>query len=553
MNRLMCNDVRLENLGQVILVHGWVRKTRKMGSLLFIDLRDKTGILQLVFNQDSPFFDEAYLLTRESVISIEGKVLERKSKNPDLDTGDVEIEVSKLTVHNISATTPMIVDDVTDALEEVRLKYRYLDLRRNNVYKNIKIRYEIIKNFRNYLDSIDFIEVETPILAKTTVEGAAPYLTSSSFRKDKFYALAQSPQIYKQLLMLSSFDKYYQIARCFRDEELRSDRQPEFSQLDIEMSFISQDQIMKITESMMKDNLKKTLNIDIDYDFPIISYDQAMTEYGCDKPDTRYGLKINHFKDELKHIDFFSNKSNSFIFLKDHKISRKELDVFRADSLNYSTYLNVASIFNSEFSSSIKDDKFQDHLKEIIKEDGTLIIFSSEEYKNMLQYAGILRTQLAEKYNLYNKKDLNFLWVTNFPLFEYSEEKQKYLSVHHPFTSPNSVEEFKKNPYTCLSKSYDLVLNGYEVGGGSIRIHNQELQKEIFDKLSLSDYDINKQFGFLLEAFTYGLPPHGGIALGIDRLVMILTDQKTIRDVIAFPKNSSGTDVMTNSPDTLEN
>lgn len=566
------NALRINNVGQIVKLKGWVQKTRNLGGLIFIDLRDRYGITQLVINPEivnEELYKIALSIRNEYVIYTKGEVIERISKNPNLLTGDIEIKVGKLEIISIAETTPINIADDTDALEDTRLKYRYLDLRRPNMKQNIILRSKVVNTIRNFLHNSEFIEIETPILSNATPEGARDYLVPSRVHSGKFYALPQSPQIYKQLCMIAGFERYYQIARCFRDEDLRADRQPEFTQLDIETSFLTAEEIQTITENMLIKIMKEFKGIDIKTPFDKISYHEAMTRYGSDKPDRRFEMELVELNDVFKNTAFgvFSNtiSSNGYIRainVKDgaKKYSRKEIDrltefvkKYKAHGLAFLKYNN--NEFNGPINKFLSDEEKAALINKMNIENNDLVLFVADNFNVSCEALGALRKQIAKEMNLINDEAFDFLWVIDWPLFEYKEEDKRYYAAHHPFTSPqkDSVKYLKTEPDKCLAEAYDIVLNGFELGGGSIRIHNSEIQTQMFETLGFSLEEAYDKFGFLLDALKYGTPPHGGIALGIDRLMMILINTDSIRDVIAFPKTASASCLMTQAPSPVSN
>ena len=561
---IFCNDISNKHLNKKVSLNGWVKKNRKLGNLIFIDLYDRTGIVQIVVDEKNKFFSQCQGITKESVINVVGKVVKRSNPNKDLPTGDFEVLLEELTIFSKSKTPPFLIHEQTDGLEDIRLKYRYLDLRRSNVQKNIILRSNIINSFRSFFVDNGFIEVETPYLSKQTPEGARDYLVPT--RNQTFYALPQSPQIYKQLLMVSGMMRYFQVARCFRDEDLRADRQPEFTQLDLEMSFVKQDDIISVMDEAFKFAFKKALNINIKTPFERMDYEYAMNNYGSDKPDLRFDYKIIDFGKYFKNTNFmiFKNILSKNGFIKGLLIDTKELGKNEikllekvaldngAKGLAWLTLKNkevtngsIAKIIEKEIINEITNDfKFN---------NGT-IVFVADSLDTTLKSLGAIRKELPKVADVKLNKQFAFAWIVNWPLYEYSEEEKRFVSAHHPFTSPSieTLTNFDTDKKNAKAQAYDIVLNGYEVGGGSIRIYDKEIQKRVFKSLGLSDKEINDKFGFLLSAFEYGVPPHGGIALGLDRLVMIMTDSESIRDVIAFPKNSKGIDSMMNTPSDVD-
>ncbi len=547
-------------VGQNITIHGWIKKNRKLGSLIFLDVYDRYGLVQVVVEENNKYFQQIYSTPKESVVKIFGQVNLRKSPNIKIKNGDIEILLKEFTLISKSETTPIIVEEITDALEDTRLKYRYLDLRRSSVQKNIILRSKIINSLRNYLVKQDFIEVETPYLSKPTPEGARDYLVPTRSNPNSFYALPQSPQIYKQLLMVAGFLKYFQVARCFRDEDLRADRQPEFTQLDIEMSFVDETTIMQNIEKMLWSMMKEVFDITIKIPFKTISYIDAVNNYGSDKPDLRFDLKLNdgneYFKSSACKIFSSNLKKNNVIkyIIIDEIIDKKEIEVLRKLAKDNKAFdLIFLALKNNEVSGSIKNIIEHDIVRDIFSRhnisNGTIFIVA-DKLKIVNQALGSVRNELGSFLKLKDPKDFKFCWITDWPLYEYSEEEKKYVAAHHPFTSPtlDCMNSFDTDQISAKARAYDIVLNGYEIGGGSIRITSAEVQQRMFKAIGLERQEIEKKFGFMLEAFKYGVPPHGGIALGLDRLVMLLTNSESIRDVIAFPKNSHGNDLMMGSP-----
>ncbi len=552
-------SININNLNQTVTLYGWVNKIRNLGGLIFIDLRDRSGIIQLVVHPESDMYLKATSLRSEYVIKITGTVCKREKANPNLKTGEIEVEVNDLEILNKSAELPFDLNNTT-ALEDTRLKYRYLDLRREKLKNNLITRHKIVSSVRQYLNSKEFIEVETPILCKSTPEGARDYLVPSRVNKNNFYALPQSPQIYKQLLMASGIEKYYQIAKCFRDEDLRADRQPEFTQIDLEMSFTNEEEIMAMTEGLLQKVFKDVKNIDIKLPIERMTYNKAIDLYGSDKPDTRFEMLINDITEVFEKSDFevFKNIISdggvvNAIVVKNSsdKYSRKDIDKLTEFVKIYGAKMLSFLKYNEEFTGSIAKfvtPQIKEKLIENLKlENNDLVLVLADTKKIVKTALGALRIKIANDLNLIEKNKFNLLWVTDFPMFEYSEEENRYIACHHPFTQPKDINnlEDKEN---ALSKAYDIVLNGYEAGGGSIRIHNPKDQEKVLEALGFTKESAQKQFGFLLEALTFGAPPCGGLALGLERLTMILCETDNIRDVIAFPKTTSASCLMTGAP-----
>ena len=563
-----CGELRLKNLDQQVTLSGWVQKSRNKGFMLWIDLRDRFGVSQLIFDEQrssKDLFEKAKTLGREFVIQVKGSVIERTSKNPNIATGEIEILVSELTVLNESLTPPFTIEDKTDGGEELRMKYRYLDIRRNSIKEKLIFRHKVSSEIRNYLTALDFIDVETPYLIKSTPEGARDFVVPSRMNQGEFYALPQSPQTFKQLLMVGGIDKYFQIVKCFRDEDLRADRQPEFTQIDCEMSFVNQEDVLKTFEGLVRHLLSSIKNINVD-DFPRMTYDEAMSKYGCDKPDIRFGMELGDLNDVSKHKDFnIFNSSELVVGIavpNGNAFTRKQIDSYtnwvRRPQIGAKGLVYVRCNDDGSFKSSV--DKFYDQ-EDLGKwanitgaAKGDLIFILSGEVSQVRAQISALRLELAENLDLRKSDEFAPLWVTDFPLLEWDNESQKYHAMHHPFTSPklDQLDLLEKSPEKIKANAYDLVLNGNEIGGGSIRIHDKKIQALMFKHLGFSEAEAKEQFGFLMNAFEYGAPPHGGIALGLDRLVAILHGEESIKDYIAFPKNNSGKDVMIDAPSKLD-
>ena len=566
MKEIKNNSLRLSDVSCDVTLYGWVAKKRDLGGVCFIDLRDRSGIVQLVA-REGEVYDIASGLKSESVLKVNGVVMERESKNPNMETGDIEVELSSIEVLNSATDLPFEITDDTTALEDTRLKYRYLDIRRNPIKNNLITRHKIMMAVRKFLDKEDFVEVETPVLCKSTPEGARDYLVPSRVSKGKFYALPQSPQLFKQLLMVGGMEKYFQIAKCFRDEDLRSDRQPEFTQVDLEMSFVSEDDVMSLTEKLIASIFKEVKGIDIALPLRRMKYDDAIRYYGADKPDLRFDMKIHDVHDIFQTTEFgvFQNalgEDSSIVCIKvdgkSEEFSRKKIDAlteyiktYKVKGLPYVKYENGE--FTSGISKFLSDDEKKALIEELELKDKDMLFFGADKKNIVYTAIGALRLKLGKDLELINNDDYQLLWVVEFPSFEWSEEEGRYLACHHPFTAPldSDVDKLLTDKAHCYSKAYDIVINGYEAGGGSIRIHDEKVQEKMFQALELSQEDIEEKFGFFVEALKYGTPPHGGLALGLDRLTMLLSGTDNIRDVIAFPKTTSASDLMSGCPNTV--
>ncbi|GAA3642886.1 aspartate--tRNA ligase [Asaccharospora irregularis] len=567
-----CGDLRSSNINEEVVLMGWVQKKRNLGGLVFVDLRDRSGICQIIFDTDvnKEAFEKAEKLGSEFVIAVKGKVAERSSKNPNLPTGDIEIFANELRILNKSETPPIYIKDDDNVSEELRLKYRYLDLRKSSMQKNLILRSKIANIVRNYLSDNNFIEIETPFLIKPTPEGARDYLVPSRVNQGKFYALPQSPQLFKQLLMVSGMDRYFQIVKCFRDEDLRADRQPEFTQIDCEMSFVDENDVMAIMEKMVQVIFKETINVDVELPLQKMTYAEAMERYGSDKPDTRFGFEFKNISDIVADCGFgvFSNsakdgKSVRGINVKGHAedFTRKQITSLEDHAKTYKAkglaWMKVGE--NREVTSPIAKFFTEDEITAILDRmdanSGDLLLFVADKDQVVFDALGQVRLEVGRRLGLMDNSVYKMLWVTEFPVFEEDEESKRFVAKHHPFTSPmdEDVDKLEDGDKASLrAKAYDIVINGYEVGGGSVRISNAELQQKMFRALGFSQEEANEKFGFLIDAFKYGTPPHAGIAFGLDRLTMILAGTTNIKDVIAFPKNQSAVCPMTNAPAVAE-
>ncbi|MGN7394460.1 aspartate--tRNA ligase [Peribacillus frigoritolerans] len=557
-------------IGEKVTLKGWVQKRRDLGGVIFIDLRDRSGVVQVVFNPDisADALATAEKIRNEYVLDIQGTVIKRDEANfnPNVTTGTVEVQAENVTILNEAKTPPFIIDERTDVSEDIRLKYRYLDLRRPAMFETLKMRNKTTKAIRDYLDGEGFLDIETPILTKSTPEGARDYLVPSRVHEGEFYALPQSPQIFKQLLMVSGFERYYQIARCFRDEDLRADRQPEFTQIDIETSFMSQEDIINTAENMMAKVMKDVKGLDVTLPFPRMTYNEAMSRYGSDKPDTRFGMELKDVSEIVKDSDFkvFTGAVSSggqvkAIVVKDGNAdySRKDIDGLAEFAAIYGAK-GLAWLKVEEDGVKGPIAKFfagnQEQLVSALEaEVGDLILFVADKKGIVADALGALRIKLGKERGLIDQSKFNFLWVTDWPLLEYDEEEGRYYAAHHPFTMPfrEDMDKLESDPASVRAQAYDLVLNGYELGGGSLRIFERDVQEKMFKVLGFSEEEANAQFGFLMDAFEYGTPPHGGIALGLDRMVMLLAGRTNLRDTIAFPKTASASDLLVDAPSTV--
>lgn len=557
-------------IGEKVTLKGWVQKRRDLGGVIFIDLRDRSGVVQVVFNPDisAEALATAEKIRNEYVLDIQGTVIKRDEANfnPNVTTGTVEVQAENVTILNEAKTPPFIIDERTDVSEDIRLKYRYLDLRRPAMFETLKMRNKTTKAIRDYLDGEGFLDIETPILTKSTPEGARDYLVPSRVHEGEFYALPQSPQIFKQLLMVSGFERYYQIARCFRDEDLRADRQPEFTQIDIETSFMSQEDIINTAENMMAKVMKDVKGLDVTLPFPRMTYNEAMSRYGSDKPDTRFGMELKDVSEIVKDSDFkvFTGAVASGGQVKAIVVKEGNADYSRKDIDGLAEF---AAIYGAKGLAWLKVEEdgvkgpiakfFAENQEQLVSaleaEVGDLILFVADKKGIVADALGALRIKLGKERGLIDQSKFNFLWVTDWPLLEYDEEEGRYYAAHHPFTMPfrEDMDKLESDPASVRAQAYDLVLNGYELGGGSLRIFERDVQEKMFKVLGFSEEEANAQFGFLMDAFEYGTPPHGGIALGLDRMVMLLAGRTNLRDTIAFPKTASASDLLVDAPSTV--
>jgi aspartyl-tRNA synthetase len=566
----MCAEVNENDVNTEVVVMGWVQKRRELGRLIFVDLRDRTGLLQIVFKSelDSELHNKALQLRNEYVIAVRGVLQVREDINPNMKTGEWEVIARELRILSRAETPPIHIEDIVDTSEATRLRYRFLDLRRPAMQKNLMLRHKVAKIARDYFDEQGFLEIETPVLIKSTPEGARDYLVPSRVFPGRFFALPQSPQLFKQILMVSGFDRYMQIAKCFRDEDLRADRQPEFTQIDLEMSFVDVPDVLTVCEGFIKRVFGEVLGVDVQIPFQRMTYAEAMERFGSDKPDTRFGFELTDVTEIVKNSGFkvFADaveRGGSVRAINAKgcgaKFSRKEIDALTEVTRTYGAK-GMAWIavedgnLRSSFTKFLTEDEINRILDKVQAEPGDLVCFVADANEIVFEALGHLRLEIARKLDLLDENKYNFLWVTEFPLFEYDSEEERWVAIHHPFTSPmdEDIPLLETDPGKVRSKSYDIVLNGVELGGGSIRIHDQELQRKLFKLIGLSDQEAQERFGFLLEAFRYGTPPHGGLAFGLDRLVMLMVKCESLRDVIAFPKVQNSTCLMTGAPDFVD-
>ena len=567
-----CTEVSEEMIGQSVTLMGWVNKRRNLGSLIFVDLRDRTGLIQLLFDEDNigkEGFDKAYTLRNEFVIAVRGLVQQRGGAfNEDLKTGTIEIKVLELKILTESETPPFPIEEGITTKDDLRLKYRYLDLRRPDIQKNIIFRSKVASSVRNFLINEGFLEIETPMLTKSTPEGARDYLVPSRIHQGDFYALPQSPQLFKQLLMCAGYDRYFQIARCFRDEDLRADRQPEFTQIDMEFSFVEADDVMDLNERLVAHVFKETLGVEVELPLRRMPYQEAMERFGSDKPDTRFGLELKNITEIVKDSEFGVFKgaienggSVRGINYKGHAdMPRKKIDALVEFAKTYGAkglaYLgiNEDGTYKSSFAKFMSEDELKAICNEMEAEKGDLMFFAADKTNVVFTVLGALRIELAEQAGMIDHNKFDFLWVTEFPLFEYSEDQERYVAMHHPFTMPmeEDLDLLDGEYWKARANAYDIVLNGIELGGGSVRIYNPEVQSKMFKALGFTEEAANERFGFLLEAFKYGVPPHAGLAYGFDRMIMLMTKSESIRDVIAFPKVKDASCLMTDAPNVVD-
>ncbi|GEA31894.1 aspartate--tRNA ligase [Clostridium diolis] len=567
---MMCGEPREEHVGKKITLMGWVQRNRKLGALEFVDLRDKTGIMQVVFGEEinAEAFEKAKGVRSEYCVAVTGEVVKRESVNENMPTGFVELKCENIKILSESETPPIYIKEDLDAAENIRLKYRYLDLRRSDMHKIFEIRSKTTKAIRDYLEENNFLDVETPILSKSSPEGARDYLVPSRNYPGMFYALPQSPQIFKQLLMVSGFDRYYQIAKCFRDEDLRANRQPEFTQVDMELSFVEQEDIMAVNEGLIAHVFKKVAGVDVQLPIKRMTFKDAMEKYGSDKPDLRFGMEITNITEDVKDLDFVVFKSaieaggsvRALCLKGGADLGRKPLDklgefvkTYKAKGLAWIQIKEDG--VKSSIAKFLTDDVTNSIVKTMNAETGDAILIVADKNSVVFQSLGALRLELAKQFDLIkDKNEFNFTWITEFPLFEYSEEEERYKACHHPFTAPmdEDLDFIESDPGNVRSKAYDLVLNGEELGGGSIRIHDTALQERMFRALGLTDEVVNERFGYLLQAFKFGPPPHGGLAFGLDRMIMFLAGTENIKDVIAFPKNQNAYCYLSEAPNIVD-
>lgn len=568
----MCCDINENMIGQEVVLMGWVQRRRDLGKLIFIALRDRSGLVQAVVdgNTDDTIFNKAESIRSEYVIALKGIVRARTAENinSNMKTGKIEIEVTQLRILSEAETTPFQVEDSIQVKDDLRLKYRYIDLRRPEMQKNLVLRHRVAQSVRNFLSNEGFIEIETPMLTKSTPEGARDYLVPSRVHPGNFYALPQSPQIFKQLLMVSGMDKYFQIVKCFRDEDLRADRQPEFTQIDMELSFVEADDVMGLNERLLKKIFKDALDVEVEIPFKRMTYKEAMNRYGSDKPDIRFGMELNDLSDVVKDSDFkvFADALSSGGTVRAINAKgcgsypRKQIDslvdfvkTYRAKGLAWIAITQEGEI-KSQISKFFTPEKLEEIIKAMDGQPGDLILICADKAKVVYDSLGALRLEISKRQNLTSSTDYKFLWVTEFPMLEWSEEDNRYTAMHHPFTSPmdEDLELMQTNPGEVRAKAYDAVLNGYELGGGSIRIHSSAIQEKMFDLLGFTKEEAYERFGFLINAFKYGTPPHGGLAFGLDRIIMLMTGADSLRDVIAFPKVKDASCPMTDAPNTVD-